>query len=365
MRIRRLFSCGRWNLGTITLASRQSCLRWELFCLSGTSTKMLPTVTNLPLRYGKISALGDDDPGLACIFYQMAHVYLEQSETEEAITCFEEYSRLLRLEKQRNLHDNAEICYTEGTVAKLKGEMNSLSRHKEAEENFERALELAITIHGQNHETVASILLDLGELLQEISQFQQALFCFDESIEIRTVLFGADHPNVVSTLQNIASVYKKRKEFDMCTNIHSDILAVRQEEFGTNDVRVADAWVNLGNTQTTSGRIMEATVSYEEALRIRTLTNGYNHKSVAQVLFKIGSLYTRQNKYGDAKQLFEDALEIYVELGYPEDHPKVKMLRSRQKTVPFGLFAQSRASSVASVADLSVFSLLGGGSTAA
>ena len=104
----------------------------------------------------KLAALGDNDPGLACIFYQMAHVYLEQCESEEAITCFEEYARLQKLENQRNLHDNAEICFTEGIVAKLKGRTDAaLSFYKQALAMFE-------TLFGSDHEKVASIQVSLN-----------------------------------------------------------------------------------------------------------------------------------------------------------------------------------------------------------
>ena len=99
----------------------------------------------------KLAALGEDDPGLACIFYQMAHVYLEQSEPEEAITCFEEYARLQKLEPQRNLHDNAEICYAEGIVAKLQGRQGAALSY------YKQALAMFDTLFGGDHEKVASI----------------------------------------------------------------------------------------------------------------------------------------------------------------------------------------------------------------
>ena len=359
----------------------------------------------------------------------------------------------------------------------------SLQCYQAAEENLEQALEQAITVHGQEHELVASILLSLGELLQEINQIQQALFCFDESLQVRTALYGASSPSVaqveyskgvallfhgdfegasscldrsltirqdelgpfdsavgdtlntigflqlrmgnilgdealgplnkaleirraagnktkvISTLHNIASVYRKRKEFDSCMEAHAEILAVRKEEFGSNDERVAEAWINLGNVQTSAGRLVEATASYEEALRVRTLINGYNHLSVAHVLFKIGSLNSRQNNYSDAKQLFEEymriraeeeadpdeemaqaltlmgdlqketgekskaqinwmsALEIYQQMGYPDDHPKLRKLRARQRTVPGPFGFASRKS----VGDFSVLSFFTGG----
>lgn len=96
------------------------------FCLFNLSDAMKSL--NESLNW-KVAALGEDDPGLACIFYQseklittpvlfallflvillmhlyfylrkhiaVAHVYLEQSEKEDAIMCFEEYSRLLKI----------------------------------------------------------------------------------------------------------------------------------------------------------------------------------------------------------------------------------------------------------------------------
>ena len=98
----------------------------------------------------KLEALGEDDPGLACIFWQMAHVYLAKSETEEAITCLEEYARLQKLEPQRNIHENAEIFFTEGIIAKVKGQTDAaLSFYRQALTRFE-------TLFGNTHEKVAS-----------------------------------------------------------------------------------------------------------------------------------------------------------------------------------------------------------------
>lgn len=107
----------------------------------------------------KLAALGEDDPGLACIFYQMAHVYLEKFDNMEAITCFEEYIRLQKLETQRNLHDNAEICYAEGIVAKLKG------RYDAALSFYNQSLAMFDTLFGGDHEKVASIHVSLFNTL--------------------------------------------------------------------------------------------------------------------------------------------------------------------------------------------------------
>ena len=81
----------------------------------------------------------------------MAHVYLEQSESEEALTCFEEYLRLQKLESHRNLHDNADICYAEGIVAKLEGRLDA------ALSFYSQALAMFETLFSGDHEKMASL----------------------------------------------------------------------------------------------------------------------------------------------------------------------------------------------------------------
>ena len=61
----------------------------------------------------KLATLGEDDPGQACIFYQMAHVHIEQSKPEEAITCCEEFQWFQKLDEQRNGQEE--------TIQKLNG----------------------------------------------------------------------------------------------------------------------------------------------------------------------------------------------------------------------------------------------------
>jgi tetratricopeptide (TPR) repeat protein len=120
----------------------------------------------------KLAALGENSHGLACIFYQMAHSYLEQSEHEEAVTCFEEYKRLQKLEPQRNLHDNAEICYAEEIVAKLKG------RQDAALSFYNQALTMFDTLFGGDHEKVASIHFEIGCILSGMCNYEVALVHF-------------------------------------------------------------------------------------------------------------------------------------------------------------------------------------------
>jgi tetratricopeptide (TPR) repeat protein len=150
----------------------------------------------------KLAALGENSPGLTCIFYQMAHVYLEQSEHKEAVTCFEEYTRLQKLEPQKISHDNAKICYAEGIVAKLKGRQDAaLLFYNQAPTMFD-------TLFGGNHEKVASIHFEIGCILSAMCNCKIALVHFQTCLLQRRNMLGS-HIDVANTLYEMASIYSR------------------------------------------------------------------------------------------------------------------------------------------------------------
>ena len=379
----------------------------------------------------KLQALGENDPGLACIFYQMAHVHLQKAENEEALTYFEEYVRLSELDPQLNLPDQAQICFTKGIIAKIKenyvaalslykqalemfdtlfggkhekiasihfdigcvmselGDSTTALRHfqvclfqrkqllgvhvdvadvllnmasmytkeysfeaaancledsdriwksklghsekllsvlmisgkrwkcihrfKEAESNFEQALEMAITMYGQKHELVADILLDLGELLQEIEQTQQAFFCFDESIEIRSSLFGIDSPSVAKAVYSKGVAHIFQGQFEEAADCLDRALTIRREKIGPKDSVVGDTLNTIGFLQLKMDNIegQDALDPLMEALVIRRAIG--NKGKVVSTLQNILSLYKKRKDYESCIEVNSDILVVRQE----------------------------------------------------
>lgn len=336
-----------------------------------------------------MSLLGPQHELVATILLSLGEFLHEINQLEQSLFCLDECINVRTALFGSDSALVAEAEYSKGVALLFHGNF------EEASICLIRSLTIRRDKLGPMDGAVGDTLNTIGFLQLRMGKFfgQQALGPLNEALEIRRDVGNLS--KVVSTLQNIASVYKKRKEYDKCVDTHAEILAVRQEEFGPIDTAVGDAWISLGNIQTSAGKLIEATVSYEEALRIRTLQNGYNHVSVARVLFKIGSLHSRRNNYSDAKQLFEEyiriraeeeddpdeemaqaltlmgdlqketnekskasinwgsALEIYQQLGYPDDHPKLKRLRARQKSAaPFGFVREPSTSNLSSMRSL-------------
>lgn len=344
-----------------------------------------------------INIYGPKHESVASILLSLGELLQEINQIQQALFCFDESIQVRTTLHGPDSPSVAQVEYSKGVALLFHGEF------EDASNCLNRALAIRQDKLGPKDGAVGDTLNTIGFLQMRMGNItgQEALDPLTKALEIRRAV--GNKSKVVSTLQNIASVYKKRKQIDSCVETHVEILEVRQEELGLNDVMVANAWISLGNIQTSAGKLAEATLSFEEALRIQTLANDYNHISVARVLFKIGSINLRQNNYSDAKQLFEEylriraeeeadpdeemaqaltlmgdlqketgekskaqinwtsALEIYQQLGYPENHPKLSKLRARQRTVPSFGFGSS--SSRKSVSDFSVRSLFGGGST--
>lgn len=235
----------------------------------------------------KLAALGENDPGLACIFYQMAHVHLEQSQPEEAITCFEEYSRLQKLEPQRNLHDNAEICYAEGIVAKLKGRQDlALSFYNQALAMFETLFD------GGDHEKIASLHFDIGCAHAALEQPDAALGHFHTCLLQRKKLLGG--------------------HVDDC--------------YGA---AVAQCLFKLGSLSSRQKKYDDAKQIFEEYIRIRAEGEGDPDEEMAQALTMMGDLQKETGEKSKAQINWMSATEIYQQLGYPDNHPKLSKLRVR------------------------------------
>jgi tetratricopeptide (TPR) repeat protein len=368
-----------------------------------------------------------------CFNTSVAHVHLEQSEKEDAILCFEEYSRLLKLDNHRNLQDNAEICYTAGIISKLKGQLDnalafynqalamfqalfgnqqhhekiasihfdigciyaskgdnkealrqlhfclatrkqllglhvnvatvlfemalvlskegmskpaimcleessniwqaklgcseklvsvchengklwkSLLKYDEAEGSYEKALELAITIHGQNHVSVATILLDLGELLHEIGEYDQALFCYDESLGAFTQLFGPEDPQVATVFycKGVALLFQSR--FDEALDCLERSLVIRQEKLGDLDNDVADTLNTIGVLHLRKGNIDGETAfgPLSKALEIRRSLQ--NKAKVVSTLQNLASLYKKRKEFDMCLEIHSEILAVRQE----------------------------------------------------
>lgn len=243
----------------------------------------------------------------------VAHVYLEQSEKEDAILCFEEYSRLLKMDDHRNLQDNAEICHAAGIVSKLKGEFdNALTFYSQALAMFQ-----ALFSNHQYHEKLASIHFDMGCIHASRDNNKEALRQLHFCLAMRKQLLGS-HVEVANVLFEMAVILQKEnmvKPAIMCLE-ESD--SIWQAKLGCSEKLISVCHAS-GKLWKSLLRHKEAEGNFEKALELAITLHGHTHSTVATILLDLGELFHETGEYEQALFCYDESLGVHTQLFGPDD----------------------------------------------
>jgi tetratricopeptide (TPR) repeat protein len=240
---------------------------------------------------------------VATVLYEMAIILQQEGMTAPAVMCLGESDSIWKA-KLGCSEKLIAVCNDSAKLWKL------LLRYADAEGNFEQALEFAITLYGQRHDTVATILLDLGELLHEIGQYEQAVFCYDEALDVRKQLFGPDDPKVASVLycKGVAMLFQEN--FDEAYDCLHSALVIRQKKLGDVDEDVGDTLNTIGFLQLRKGNIAEDTAlgPLTKALEIRRTLG--NKSKVVTTLQNMASLYKKRKEFHLCMEIHSQILAV-------------------------------------------------------
>lgn len=92
--------------------------------------------------------------------------------------------------------------------------LDELGEHERAQDAFRRSLALRIEHYGENHPRVAASLNNLGDSLRLGGELEAAREQLSRSLAIKRETLGAQHPQVASTAQNLGVVHLALGEFD-------------------------------------------------------------------------------------------------------------------------------------------------------
>ncbi len=123
----------------------------------------------------------------------------------------------------------------------------------QAHHSFEKA-------HGDSHETVATVLNNLGGLYTFTDQLSQARECFVRSLAIRESTLAKDHPDVAQSNYNLAVLHHKmndfgnaRKHYDAALKIYDKDPATHSEDLAILLTNYADLLRDHGQAKKADG----------------------------------------------------------------------------------------------------------------
>jgi tetratricopeptide (TPR) repeat protein len=153
-------------------------------------------------------------------------------------------------------------------------------------------------------------LFDLARVKEAQGNHAEAEDLYQRALEIREKTLGPSNPYVADTLNNLAMVYESRGEYAEALDLYQRVLTIREKALGPSHPDVARALGNLANVYFSQGKYAEAVEFHRHALAIFEKALGPTHPDVAQTLNNLGNVYFEQGNYAEAVEFQKRALEI-------------------------------------------------------
>ena len=185
----------------------------------------------------------------------------------------------------------------------------------------QRALNLRVTLLGDNHRDTASSFLSKGKVHFEMMDYTQALKSHQRALDIRCEILGDNHPHTAHSYDNIGITQQILGHYTLALQSHKRALEIKRKTTGENHLDTASSYYNIGYTHSHLGNYDSAFQSHLQALKLRREKLGHNHPHTALCYESIGNTQFRLGDYTSALQLQRLALEI--QLGtHGKKHPE-------------------------------------------
>jgi Tfp pilus assembly protein PilF len=195
---------------------------------------------------------------------------------------------------------------------------------RSAESLFERILLIYEAFGGPGHPDVAAALGNLGNVREELGDYEGAIAAYERAMRILETAYGTGHPQVATTLTNLGIVRDELGDLAGAEAAHRRALSIYEQSDSPNHRHIPGALINLGIVLNQLGDHVAAVDAYQRALAIVETTYGPNDPQVASALTNLGVTRKDTGDYAGALAAYERALVIR-EAAYGPEHPSVAM----------------------------------------
>jgi serine/threonine protein kinase/Tfp pilus assembly protein PilF len=210
--------------------------------------------------------------------------------------------------------------------ARLMGTMgrvyDSLGLHADARPLLEQALETRQDRLGADDPLVADSLVDLGDDMIALAEYDRARGAFERALAIREEVYGPEHPSVAGALNGLGNVDLRTGDYEHAEPLFTRAVEIWETALGPDDTEVAVGLTGLGLSLNRQGRPQEAQPVFERALAIYESALGPDHPDVTPTLANLGWVHRELGEIEKSRQYYERALAIEEQALGP-DHPSL------------------------------------------
>lgn len=182
--------------------------------------------------------------------------------------------------------------------------------------------------YGPRHPNVASDLINLGAVQQEMGHYAEAERYYREALGIYRGWYGENHFETAASMTMLGRTLIFQKRLAEADSLLEQALAIRERVYGPNHQSVASTLNELGRVAQQEGKLDEAEADFRRMIDIYEKVYGGKHYLVGIALANLGGVCVDRKNYAEAERLFAEAIERYQET-LPADHYYIGIARIR------------------------------------
>ncbi|GJL62422.1 MAG: hypothetical protein NPIRA04_10760 [Nitrospirales bacterium] len=192
----------------------------------------------------------------------------------------------------------------------------------QAQESFEKALQIQKNHYHSDHPDIAESLTNLGQVHFEMNHIHQAQDLTERGLRMRIDILGSDHPDVAMSLNYQARFHYRQGQFGDANKKLSRALNIFEKAGPPEHRGLAMTLNNLGSVARQIGDLGSARTLIERSLALRRSLLDSGHPHIARTLENLSSLYLQMDNLAEARVVTQEALRIRTPI-LGRTHPKV------------------------------------------
>jgi len=187
--------------------------------------------------------------------------------------------------------------------------------YMDAIQNYQDALKLFISVHGEEHITVATTIGNIGNVYWKMGNLREAISQLENSLRILGIVSkkdGDDTLEICNTLHSVGIVYYLLGNIDKALATFTRELNSRTVLYGENSVDVARTLDAIGSVYLQKGCSSDAIEYFQDALRIKQALPNTSTNSLVISLKNLANALRVDQQYQKALSLYEEILIIQI-----------------------------------------------------
>lgn len=199
----------------------------------------------------------------------------------------------------------------------MHGKLNMLD---EAKTLLEEALELRLTMHGDDHPDVAESLNDLGTIYHKMGDYDEAEELIRSGLDLR-ISYGRND-DLAGSFTTLANLLNDKGDYDQAEGFYREALDIREQLYGPGHEKTAVSLLNLATILQRKGNLDQAEIFHLRTLAVNREFLGPGHPLVAGSENNLGLLYASRGQNEQAESLLRSAMTTRKKI-FGEEHPNV------------------------------------------